>query len=175
MAITYKAIASVTVGSGGASSIQFTSIPGTYTDLCLIVSARSAHNDGYESGIIAVNGSPTYSFRRQNAYDVNTNEGTGSNTWFVVNANSSTYSPTNLFNIARFYFPNYTSSANKSTMFQWGVPHNGTGSLNLSWVSAGAGMATLGSAITTITLTTNNAANYMQHSTATLYGINATV
>jgi hypothetical protein len=33
MANTYEAIATVTVGSGGAANIEFTSIPGTYTDL----------------------------------------------------------------------------------------------------------------------------------------------
>jgi hypothetical protein len=33
MATTYEIIASVTVGSGGAANIEFTSIPATYTDL----------------------------------------------------------------------------------------------------------------------------------------------
>jgi hypothetical protein len=33
MATTYEIIASVTVGSGGAADIEFTSIPATYTDL----------------------------------------------------------------------------------------------------------------------------------------------
>ena len=33
MANTYKLIASNTVGSGGSSGIDFTSIPATYTDL----------------------------------------------------------------------------------------------------------------------------------------------
>ena len=37
---TYKLIASGTVGSGGASSIEFTSIPGTYTDLVIKTSLR---------------------------------------------------------------------------------------------------------------------------------------
>jgi hypothetical protein len=35
MATTYEIIASVTVGSGGAANIEFTSIPATYTDLVL--------------------------------------------------------------------------------------------------------------------------------------------
>ena len=33
MANTYTLIASLTVGSGGAANIEFTSIPATYTDL----------------------------------------------------------------------------------------------------------------------------------------------
>jgi hypothetical protein len=35
MAGTHKLIGSVTVGSGGSSSIEFTSIPATYADLIL--------------------------------------------------------------------------------------------------------------------------------------------
>jgi hypothetical protein len=41
MANTYEAIATVTVGSGGATDIEFTSIPGTYTDLLIKSSLRS--------------------------------------------------------------------------------------------------------------------------------------
>ena len=44
MATTYTLISSVTVGSGGAASIEFTSIPSTYTDLVLKLSARSSRN-----------------------------------------------------------------------------------------------------------------------------------
>ena len=41
MAVTYKLIETVTVGSGGAASIEFGSIPQTYTDLVLVGSLRS--------------------------------------------------------------------------------------------------------------------------------------
>ena len=40
MAVTFTQIASVTVGSGGAASIDFTSIPSTYTDLCIKTSIK---------------------------------------------------------------------------------------------------------------------------------------
>ena len=40
MANTFVLLASTTVGSGGASSIDFTSIPATYTDLVVKVSGR---------------------------------------------------------------------------------------------------------------------------------------
>jgi hypothetical protein len=45
MANTYEAIATVEVGSGGAATIEFTSIPATYTDLVVKVSARNARVD----------------------------------------------------------------------------------------------------------------------------------
>jgi len=41
MATTYEAIATVTVGSGGAATFGFTSIPATYTDLLVVASLRS--------------------------------------------------------------------------------------------------------------------------------------
>mgnify|MGYP000710243465 FL=1 len=42
MAVTHKLIQTITVGSGGSASIDFTSIPGTYTDLIIKHSLRSA-------------------------------------------------------------------------------------------------------------------------------------
>jgi hypothetical protein len=42
MATTYEAIATVTVGSGGAADITFSSIPATYTDLVVKTSLRNA-------------------------------------------------------------------------------------------------------------------------------------
>jgi len=41
MAVTHKLIQTITVGSGGAASIDFTSIPATYTDLIFYFSTRS--------------------------------------------------------------------------------------------------------------------------------------
>ena len=41
---TMVKIETVTVGSGGAASIEFTNIPQTYTDLMILYSSRSAGN-----------------------------------------------------------------------------------------------------------------------------------
>ena len=43
---TFTLINSVTVGSGGAASIDFTSIPATYTDLQVILSTRLTSTGG---------------------------------------------------------------------------------------------------------------------------------
>ena len=52
------AIQTVTVGAGGASSIEFTSIPQTYTDLKVVFSVRDATNN---NGVVKItfNGSAT--------------------------------------------------------------------------------------------------------------------
>lgn len=46
MANTYQIIQTVTVGAGGAASIDFSSIPQTYTDLKILLSGRTNANDG---------------------------------------------------------------------------------------------------------------------------------
>jgi len=46
MATTYTLISSVTVGSGGAATMTFSSIPQTYTDLLVRVSARNTSTSG---------------------------------------------------------------------------------------------------------------------------------
>ena len=38
---SYESIATVTVGSGGAADVTFSSIPATYTDLLLKLSSRA--------------------------------------------------------------------------------------------------------------------------------------
>jgi hypothetical protein len=57
MPVTYKKIASVTVGSGGAANIEFTSIPGTYTDLIIKTSLRSDAGVTYNNVRLSFNGS----------------------------------------------------------------------------------------------------------------------
>jgi len=42
---SYESIASVTVGSGGAANVEFTSIPATYTHLQIRGIARSGRTD----------------------------------------------------------------------------------------------------------------------------------
>ena len=56
---TLTKIQTVTVGSGGASSITFSSIPSTYTDLCLKYSIRTSSNTlstVYDYGHLEING-----------------------------------------------------------------------------------------------------------------------
>jgi len=65
MAIGYKFIASSTVGSGGASTVTFSSIAATYTDLLVKMSTRrdSGANDGIG---IRFNGSSAGNYSMKN-------------------------------------------------------------------------------------------------------------
>ena len=58
MPTTFTQIGSAqVVGSGGAATIDFTSIPSTYTDLVLKVSLRSSASGEYINNRITFNGS----------------------------------------------------------------------------------------------------------------------
>jgi hypothetical protein len=160
---TFVKIASVTVGAGGAGSIDFTSIPSTYTDLCVKYSTRNsaATNDL----TIAFNGSSANFSRR---YLYGTGSGTGSasgadNFGFVSNNSSFTAST---FASGEIYIPNYASSNNKSVSSDSVQETNATAATMyltaLLWSNSAA--------INQITLTAY-AANFVQYSTATLYGI----
>ena len=64
----FESIATVTVGSGGAATMAFSSIPGTYTDLLVKVSARTNQSDWNDNSIVRFNGDTgnNYSNRRLN-------------------------------------------------------------------------------------------------------------
>ena len=57
MADTFVKIATVTVGSGGAATIDFSSIPSTYTDLCIKHSLRNGSINVSNAIRLTINGS----------------------------------------------------------------------------------------------------------------------
>ena len=167
---TYKAIASTTVGSGGASSITFSSIPQTYTDLVLLMSARQDAN-GAASILGRFNSSATgYSTRQLYGYGTTVGSTTavgGGTTYadFGIQDNSGTTS--NTFSNTLVYIPNYAGSNNKSYSVD-SVSEDNT-SIN-AFLILNAGLWSNTSAITSLTLTCQNG-NFVQYVTAVLYGV----
>jgi hypothetical protein len=168
MANTFVRIASATVGSGGASSINFTSIPGTYTDLCIKVSARSTRNFGWDALRLRFNGSST-------GYSDRVLAGNGSSPFAFTNAVTNYIfsgdindagTTSNTFSVTELYIPNYASSNNKSISTDSAEENNAT-TAQANLISA---FWTNTSAITSIELTCN-AGNFVENSTAVLYGI----
>ena len=163
MANTYTAIATVTVGSGGASTIEFTSIPATYTDLAISVSARETSG---ASGVAYVkpNGS-TSNLSRRILYGLGSSNGSGTGTdWaFYINKSDSTAST---FGNTLIYIPNYTSSNNKTASIDSVNENNATSAFML----LGANLWSNTSSITSITLSADGG-SFAQYSSATLYGI----
>ena len=173
MANTYTLISSVTVGAGGASSIDFTSIPATYTDLKVVISAR---NTGAElNGIVYVQpNSATTNLSGRLLYGTGSAAGSGSYTtdpaiWGYCCGDTATAST---FSNTEFYFPNYAGSNYKSVSVDSVNENNATEARQ----SLFAGLWSSTSAITSLKfLTADNSAfaskNFKQYSTAYLYGI----
>ncbi len=164
-------ISTVTVGSGGAASIAFTNIPQTYTDLCVKISARSARVANQDDYNISLNGSSAGLAYRQlyggaGSGSVVTGSAGGS-TGFVgimpaANNTASTFSSQEI------YFPNYSGNANKSFSVDSVAENNAVTQWQLDLISQ---LWSNTNPITSISFTSNNAANFAQYSTATLYGI----
>jgi hypothetical protein len=165
MANTMTLIASYTVGSSGVSSIDFSSIPQTYTDLVLYSSMRSAGTSTL-AALLRFNGSSTSGSEKE----LNTGGSTvGSSTdtnQYGGYAVFSTYTA-NTFANNFLYIPNYTASINKLSNLDWVMENNATA--NQMTLSANLWANT--SAINQITLVANGSNNFVQYSTAYLYGI----
>jgi hypothetical protein len=162
---TYTLIASVTVGSGGAASMGFTSIPATYTDLVVKVSARDDRALTVDGVLISFNGS-TSNFT--NKYLDGDGASTSSGTLARLTANAPGATATgSVFGNGEIYIPNYASSNYKSFSGDSVTENNATAALAGLFANLWSDTA----AITSITLTPSNGTLFDQYSTAYLYGI----
>jgi hypothetical protein len=145
------------VGSGGASSIDFTSIPATYTDLCVFYSLRG---NSLEGVYVQFNSSTT-NFTGRYIYSDASTVSSGILARYIGSINSSASTFTN----GSLYIANYAGTNNKSFSVDevYGQPTT-AGNLNLI-----AGLWSSSSAITSIRLEAS--AGFTQHSTAYLYGV----
>jgi hypothetical protein len=158
----------VTVGGAGAANIDFTSIPATYTDLVIKISAR-------------------YDQSSDNAVYIRFNSDSGSNYSYrylfgsgaaAGSANASTQTLANMgisvassytastFSNSEIYIPNYAGSTQKSMSGDNVQENNAT----TAFSTLTAGLWTGTAAITSIRLLPASG-NFVQHSTAYLYGV----
>jgi hypothetical protein len=163
MASTYEPIATTTLGSA-ASSVTFSSISGTYTDLVLIVShlgtlataeariqLNSDTGSNYSWTQLYGNGSSAASYRASSATSLP----------LLPNEASSTTVPSTLI----VNLQNYSNSTtNKTVLYRSSVTSLAT--------SANVGLYRSTSAITAINVFTN-VSTFATGSTFTLYGIKA--
>ena len=168
MATTYNLISSVTVGSGGAATIGFTSIPADYTDLLVKLSLRCASGAaGADLIDVTINGS-TSDFTGR--YLINNAGGVSSDSNVprsvaVINRNGSTAST---FSNCEIYIPNYAGGNNKSISVDATTEQNGTTGY-FQYLSAN--LWSNRAAITSLSFADNGGHNIGQYSTAYLYGI----
>ena len=168
MATTYTLISSVTVGSGGAASIDFTSIPSTYTDLQLVMSLRSA-GTGVSTRYASVSfnsNTSNYSYRR--LYGNGSSAGSDNGSLRLIGTIPGSTVTANTFASLQMYVPNYASSNNKSYSCDSVEENNATG----AEADLIAGLWSNSAAITSIAITSDQGSfNLVQYSTAYLYGI----
>lgn len=162
---TFTLIASSTVGAGGAASIDFTSIPSTYTDLVLVCSLRVSRASVVNNTVIKFNGSST-SYSERVLYGNGSSAGSYSDTQ-IYDVNNAANSTASTFANSQFYIPNYAGSTNKS------VSNDSVSETNATAATAQlvAGLWSNTSAITSISLTDYSGTNFVQYSTAYLYGV----
>jgi hypothetical protein len=168
---TMTKLSTVTVGAGGSATINFTNIPQTYTDLKLVISARTNVDNWNDNSIVRFNSDSgnSYSNRRVNASGstVESSSNTLQDGFYYLNFNGST-ATSNTFCNNEMYIPNYTSGNQKSFSIER-VVENNVSAENL--VSLIAGIWTGTAAITSISIAPYYGTLFSQHSTATLYGI----
>jgi hypothetical protein len=158
-------IQAVTVGAGGAATIDFTSIPQTYTDLVIKLSSNASGS----TPRVRFNSSSSSIYKEKLLYGQG-NSAAGasasSNTWFEWIALGN-YATSNFFGNCEFYIPNYTGSNNKTILSDGITEVNATSGNN---IYLDAGLWSSGSAISVIQLY-NSSGVFNQYTTAYLYGV----
>ena len=162
MATTYTLISKNILGSS-QSSVTFSSIPTTYTDLIVKISTRSDRADVDEIIIIKPNNSTTgLTYRRLRGDGAAA--GSSSDNGAYANGNTST---SNSFSNTEIYFPNYASSNNKSYSIDGLMETNATN----AYMALTAGLWSNTSAISSLVFSPAYGTNFISGSSFYLYGI----
>jgi len=178
MTTTMQLIAKQTVGADGASSVTFSNIPQTYTDLKVVLSLRGDTAGAYGQVLgLQFNGT-TSGYSAKDVYGQGSGTPTsGSYTTTTIGGvayarlgDGGITTPTqtsNTFINGEMYIPNYTSSNYKSFSYDFVPENNGTNVYNTTLL---AGLWSNSAAITSIKFAPANG-NFVEFSTFYLYGI----
>ena len=161
--MTMTLIQTTTLGTA-AATIEFTSIPQTYTDLFLLSSAR---NSGSAANEIAMTfNSQTTNRSERGLYG--SGSAASSFTTTILRAGQTTDSTqtANTFGNSSCYISNYAGSTNKTCLSTFAQDKNGAGA-----VESSVGLWRNTAAITSISLNQAASGTFATGSTATLYGI----
>lgn len=176
MSTTMRLIAKNVLNSDTAS-VTFSDIPGTYTDLIVVTSARTDRSAG--SGYVDIVGvkfngnTSNYSHRVLNgdssfAQSSTVASGTYTFGWLLYATASSSTAST--FASSEAYIPNYAGTTNKSYSTTFAVEHN-SATQNQAFVGAIAGLWANTAAITSMELIPGFGTNFKSGSSFFLYGI----
>lgn len=165
MATTYTLISSNTLSSSQAS-VSLNSIPNTYTDIVLKISARTdnAGTDFIQLTINSQTGTYSNTLLLGNGSTASSTRNTGQSylrAGYVNNANDTS----NTFSYGEIYIPNYASTNDKPLSSIGYTENNAT----TAYISNYANLFQYSSAITSLTMVANG--NFVSGSSFWLYGI----
>jgi hypothetical protein len=153
-----------------AASIEFTSIPQTYTDLVILLSQRSTGLTDFSQIVIRFNSDSGANYSRRIltgdgsvAQTFSSSGDTSSRIAFTTPSNATS----NTFGNARIYIPNYTSSVAKSVSSDSVAENNATNAAQGLHSALYSGT----SAITSFSLFDVGGTNFAIGTTASLYGV----
>lgn len=167
MAATFTKIATVTVGAGGSSAIDLSSIPNTYTDLCVLISMREATTTNWTFNVRVNNDSSSiYSYKNIQGSGSAASSGGGSSGSLADIIGESSGATASTFGNLILYMPNYANGNYKSFSTDGVGENNAT--LAYSRMTANLWAST--AAVTQLYFYISGG-NFAQYSTATVYGI----
>lgn len=159
----------VTAGVLGATTIDFSSIPSTYTDLVLICSTRQVSADSMFFMRFNNDSGANYANRSlwgEGSFTASFSNSANSNGCYLFPASDQSTDTASVFGSSVTYIPNYADSQYKSVSTDQITENNGAG----GGLGLMASLWSSTSAINRITLTPIGA-TFVQYSTASLYGI----
>ena len=163
--MTLSLVSTVTVGAGGAASIEFTGIPGTATDLLVVLSLR---NIGFGSAYYGrFNGDAGNNYVQRRLYGTGSSVASQSftSTELIVFQNEDN-DTANTFSSSSLYISNYANTGAKSASLDVVTENNASNAEQGMYAISYTGTA----AITSLTFLASSG-NLAQYSTVSLYTI----
>lgn len=153
--------------NGDVSSVNFTNIPQTYTDLVIMWSSRSTPHTGVEDWTACnFNGSTTGPTIRQ-LYGSGSSAASGNFSSFELGRMNGNGATSNTFGNVMTYIPNYAGTSAK----YWSYDSVSENNASTAYQFIAAGKTTITDPITSITITPANGPYYAINSSFSLYGI----
>ncbi len=168
---SYESIATVTVGSGGTSTISFGSIPSTYKHLQIRYLARTTNGYYYDDLNLTINSDSGSNYSRhyvQGDGASATAYGQASQTKINFASTSGASATASSFGAGIIDILDYTNTnKNKTIRVFSGYDTNST--WGVSKLSSGAWLST--SAVSSLTIVGSASTNFLEYSSFALYGI----
>ena len=158
---SFESIQTVTVGSGGTATISFTAIPGTFSHLQI----RGLYNFGSAANLrMQLNGATNntnFHYLTGDGASASAGRDTAGN---IISLQYGSGTP---FYVQISDILDYTSTnKNRTIRHIGGIDYNGSGGVYI-----GSSLYSTLSAVSSISITSNNGQNFLQYTSFALYGI----